>query len=345
MDEATFPAVTGRTLARAALGIGLAAAIIGWGMPLLAHTSWAQIGAHLMSVGWRTSLELFGLVVLGLWLYTFTITGSLPGIGHGRALIVNVAGSAVSNLLPGGGAVGMAATYLMCRSWGFTRRAISTSLIVSGIWNVLGRVALPLIGVAVLSGSGNALPRSARTAALWGGLLGLLLLAVFVAVLVSPRATAWTGRRVEALLGPVVRRVRPATAADLGELIVDQRRRMARVTGRGWLPMTVGVVGLLGVYFVLFWRTMHAVGVDLPVADLFAAYAVGRLLSAVGITPGGLGITEAGTLAVLVAWGADRPAAAAGVLVFAMFSHLLEVPLGVLGWAAWWALPKTPATD
>ena len=75
-------------------------------------------------------------------------------------------------------------------------------------------------------------------------------------------------------------------------------------------------------------------------ADLFAAYALGRLLTAVGVTPGGLGITEAGTLAVLVAWGADKPAAAAGVLVFAIFSHLLEVPLGAIGWAAWWSMPK-----
>ena len=45
--------------------------------------------------------------------------------------------------------------------------------------------------------------------------------------------------------------------------------------------------------------------------QIFAAYAVGRLLTAVGVTPGGVGVTESGTAAVLVAWGA-APAAALG---------------------------------
>ena len=83
----------------------------------------------------------------------------------------------------------------------------------------------------------------------------------------------------------------------------------------------------------------------MPLSKLFAAYAVGRLLTTVGVTPGGLGVTEAGTLAVLVAWGADKPAAAAGVLVFALFTHLLEVPLGALGWLAWWLMPKQAVVD
>ena len=37
-----------------------------------------------------------------------------------QALIVNVCGSSVGNLLPGGGAAGVAATYAICRSWGFS---------------------------------------------------------------------------------------------------------------------------------------------------------------------------------------------------------------------------------
>lgn len=335
--------VTPKQLMRAAIGIGLAAVLIVVGMPLVAQTGWHEIGQHLGRVGWRTSLELFGLVLLGLWLYTFTLTGSLPGLRHFRALVVNLGGSAVSNLLPGGGAVGMAATYFMCRSWGFTRRSISTSLIVSGVWNVLGRIALPLIGIVVVSLEGNILPTAARSAALVSALIGLLVLVAFVLVLLSPHWTDRIARVVDRRVGPLIARVRRDNQRpNLHELIVDQRGRIAAVTGTGWLPMTVGVAGFLGVYFLLFWRTMSAVGVDLPVADIFAAYAVGRLLSTVGITPGGLGIAEAGTLAVLVAWGADKPAAAAGVLVFAVFSHLLEVPLGALGWLAWSVLPKVP---
>ena len=62
----------------------------------------------------------------------------------GRRSSSTCAGSSVGNLLPGGGAAGLAATYTICRSWGFSRRDISTSAIVTGVWNVLARVALPV---------------------------------------------------------------------------------------------------------------------------------------------------------------------------------------------------------
>ncbi len=346
--ETRLPAVSRRHILQAAGGLALAIVVIIVGLPFFAHTGWSQIGRHLGRIGWWSGLELLGLLVIGLWLYTFTLTGSLPGLRHTRALILNVCGSSVSNVLPGGGAIALAATYLLARTWGFSRRSISTSVIVTGVWNVLARVALPLVGVAVLSTSEHALPESVRSGAFWAGVTGLVVLAAFIAVLVSAHWTDWLGRVLDRLAGDLVARMRRGEHAgrrpDLHDLIVDQRARLAEVTRTGWFPMTFGVVGYLGMYFVLFWRSMDAVGVHLPLANLFAAYAVGRLLTAVGVTPGGLGVTEAGTLAVLVAWGADKPAAAAGVLVFALFTHVAEIPLGALGWLAWWAGPKVAVT-
>ena len=50
------------------------------------------------------------------------------------------------------------------------------------------------------------------------------------------------------------------------------------------------------------------------------------------ITPGGVGITETGTLALLLSFGAPAPQATAGVLLFAAFAYALEIPLGGLTW-------------
>lgn len=343
-DPAAFPRSTRRQVLQAVSGVVLAGVIIGWGLPHLADTSWAHIGTHLGRLGWRNGAELFWWVVLGLWTYTFTLTGSLPGLSHPRALVLNVAGSSASNLLPGGGAAGVAATYLILKSWGFRTAAISSSVIVSGVWNIVARLAMPLLGMALLS-SGTALPTGVRRGALIGGIIGLGIVAVFVGILISPELTRRLARRLQRAQGQRLnaRRARTGRAAvDIEAVLIDQRRRLAAVSAHGWLPMTVGVVGFLGIYFVLFARTMSVVGVHLPVTELFAAYALGRLLTAVGVTPGGLGVTEAGTMAALVFWGADRPAAAAGVLIFAIFTHVLEVPLGALGWLAWWVMPKVP---
>lgn len=344
-----MPKLTAGTVVQAVVGLTIAVLVIVFGLPWIAHTTWDEIFHALSRVGPLVCLELFGMVVFGLWFYTFTLTGSLPGLSHVRALIMNVSGSAVGNLLPGGGAAGVAATYLMARSWGFARREISTSIIVSGVWNVLARVALPLLGIAALSLSDNALPAAVRRAAWWAGVSGLLLLAVFIAILVSPRLTERTGRWLDRVVAPRVARFRrgdhKGQVPAIGALMTDQRGRIASVTRTGWFPMTMGLVGFMGVYFLLFWRTLNAVGVNLPWINLFAAYAIGRLLTAVGVTPGGLGITEAGTLAVLAAWGAPPAPAAAGVLLFAIFTHVLELPLGALGWLAWWMSPKETPPD
>ena len=115
----------------------------------------------------------------------------------------------------------------------------------------------------------------------------------------------------------------------------DLRARITDVVRHGWISMTFGLVGFFGVYYVLFWFCLHAVGVHMSFGQIFAAYAVGRLLTAVGITPGGVGVTESGTAAVLVAWGAAPAGALAGVVLFSVYTHLMEIPLGAIGWLAW----------
>ena len=43
---------------------------------------------------------------------------------------------------------------------------------------------------------------------------------------------------------------------------------------------------------------------------------------------------------MLVGWGADPAGAAAGLVLFSVFTHLMEVPLGALGWMLWSISPK-----
>lgn len=348
-EDTGFPRPSSRTVLQAVLGLGLAIAILGFGMPFFAETTWGEIAHHLGSVGWAHAAELFAIMAFGLWCYTFTLTGSLPGLTHSKALMMNLGGSAAGNLLPGGGAAGVAVTYLFGRSWGFSRLAISTSIIVSGVWNVLARVALPLLGIAVLAWDQTALPPSVRRAAFGAAVMALITLAVFIAMVVSDAWASRLGAFVDRWIGHLIAKFRRGAKKgrriDLAAVLRNQRSRLASVTAHGWPAMTFGVIGFLGVYFVLFWRTMEFVGVDMPLPQLFAAYAIGRLLTAVGVTPGGLGITEAGTLSVMVAWGGEPAPAAAGVLIFALYTHLFEVPLGALGWLGWSLSVKKLPTD
>lgn len=333
--------MSGRTrqVVQAVVGIGLAVVLLVWGLPYFAQTSWDDIWQNVRAVPLSTVLGFQVLMLVGLWCYTFTFTGALRGLSHSKALIINLCGSSVSNLLPGGGAVGLAATYAMCRSWGFTRRATSTAAIVTGVWNVLARIALPVVAILALWFGGVTLPAVLTELAVGGALTGLAILGAFVAIMVSERAAQAIGRGVDRVLGPLLRRRSESTGKPrmkVEELVRDLRARINDVVSSGWWSMTLGMVGFFGAYYVLFVLVMRQTGVEtMPLNLLFAAFAIGRLLTAVGITPGGVGVTETATAAVLVGWGADPAAATAGVVLFSIITHLMEVPLGGLGWLLW----------
>ncbi|GGB83147.1 hypothetical protein N798_09400 [Knoellia flava TL1] len=328
-----------KQLLRAVIGLGLAAALLGWGFPKVAKTTWGEVFDQLQRVTVVESLGFLGLVLLGLGCYTFTFTGSLPGLSQWRAFIVNICGSSVSNLLPGGGAVGLAATYTILRSWGFRNRDVSTSAIVTGVWNTLARIALPIVAIVMLWFGNDGLPRSLTSAAWAATISGLAIFAAFVAILASERAAQSIGRGLDRVLGPLFRRRK--RTMSVSELVHDMRGRINEVVRTGWVQMTLGMIGFFGFYYLLFVLIMRTVGVDmLPLGILFAAFAIGRLLTAVGVTPGGVGVTEIASVAALVGWGAPPEAAAAGIFLFSIFTHLMEVPLGALGWLAWSMSPR-----
>lgn len=335
-----------RRVLHGVVGLGLAAVLLGWGLPFFAQTSWTDIWSHVRAVPLSHVVGFQGLMLLGLWSYTFTFTGALRGLTHSKALVINLCGSSVSNLLPGGGAFGLAATYAMCRSWGFTRRATSTAAIVTGVWNVLARIALPVVAILALAIGGVTLPPVLTELAIGGALTGLAILAAFVAVMASERAAQAVGRTLDRVLGPLLRRRSRASGKPrmrLEDLVHDLRARINDVVGHGWPSMTLGMVGFFGAYYVLFVLVLRETGVTtMPLNLLFAAFAIGRLLTAVGITPGGVGVTEAATTIVLVGWGADAASATAGVVLFSIITHLMEVPLGGLGWILWSVSRKVP---
>ena len=325
------------------LGLGLTVGLLGWALPYFAHTTWGAVWDVLRTIPWTTALGLLLLMVSGLWLYTFTFTGSLPGLGHLKAFTVNISGSAVGNLLPAGGAAGAAATYKQLRSWGFTRRSISTSLIVTGVWNVMARLLLPILGIVLMLFFAGDLNPAVMRAAAAGAVGGTAILVLFITMLVSERACRRTGTVAERLLRPLpwVRRAE----TRLLDHILEQRRQTISVVRHGWLQMTFGLVGFFGMNYLLFWFCLNIVGVQFAFPYMFFAFALSRLLTSVTVTPGGLGVSETGVAALLVGWGADPAQATAGVVLYSLYVHFFEVPLGALGWLAWWFTPKTRPPD
>lgn len=323
------------------LGLGLVVVLIAWGLPTILDTSWSAIWAQLSRVRAGTALAMAALLLAGLLCYTLVLMGALPGLGRFQALRTNAITSMVGSTMPLGAAVSIGLTWMIWRTWGFSKRAISSAILVTSVSNLLARVALPVVGCLVLVVAPIEAPQVVVNGAMIAGALGTALVLVCSLVILSDRVASWVTAVFRTVLSPVSRKIREGRGVD--RLITDQRSRIADVVGGGWLLITLGMVGQFAFLFGLYWLAARVVGLDLPLAELLCAYSFRQLLTIFAITPGGLGVTEVGTAGLLVLFGGDAGAASATALLYAIYAHALVVPFGVASLGAWWLGPGRAA--
>jgi uncharacterized membrane protein YbhN (UPF0104 family) len=308
---------------RAALLLAAVALVVWSAMHLSAlGASWSQAWRMIAHLGWRWPLLLGAVWLLGLVVHTFVLTASLPGLTHRRALTLNLSGSAVSNVLPLGGVAGTALNLGMVRGWGHTGLEFARFVVVSKAWDLVAKLVMPLVAVAVL------LLADADPGSLW------LVCAAASAVAGALVVAALLGRsllllRLVALAERLLRR-RGWTAATAA--LLDGTDRLVR---RRWAELSWDMAGYWLLQGALLWLCLEAIHVHLPFPVLLAGLVVERLLTLAAITPGGAGLVEAGTIAVFIALGTDPTAALAGVLLYRAFVFVAEIPVGGLATALW----------
>ncbi len=322
---------------RSVLVLLAAGGLTWWLVPTMASTTWAGIAGMMRSL---TTTRLAALTVLwavGLVLHSFVLTGSLPGLSRRRALTLNLTGSAVANLLPGGGAAGVAANLVMMRRWSVSAASFTAFTVVSNAWDVAAKLALPAVAVAAVVVAGDpVMPTLLLASAALTGLVTAVAAGAVIAARTRSRRAAAIRRAVgteairEGGAGPIRRRLADAVATTRGAWPVA-----VRTARTGWPRLTAAMVGYLVAQAVLLWACLTAVDAPVTVTAVLAAFAVERLTTLVPITPAGTGLAEAGAVTVLIAMGAAPAAAAAGVLLYRLFTVVLEIPVGAVWLAGW----------
>lgn len=289
-----------------------------------------------VSAGW--ALALVAAAVLNIATYAPNWLAALPGLSYWRALRVTLAGTAIANLAPFGGAVSLGVQYAMFRSWGFERRESSRAMVVTGVWNNLVNLALPLAGLIVLNlqGGRNA---ALQVAAQIGAVVFVVVLGAFLAVLAGDPGAQRVGDLGDRIRNAVRRlRGRPP-AGGLGDTLCRFRADSAELLRSRWLSLTLTT--LLGVMtvFVALAVAVRAVGIpgsQVTMVEAFAAWAGTRLLStAIPVTPGGLGIVDVGLTTALTGFGGSTDAVVAAVLLYRVVTWLPPVVLGAFAGFGW----------
>ena len=333
----------GRNLRRilpALAGLVVVAGVFGLALPRIA--SYGDVIDIVSGLSWRWGVVLAGAVVLNVVTFAPPWAAALPGLGLRRALVLTQAATAVASVVPGGEAVGMGLSMAMMSSWGFSRGAFTAAVAIVGGLNVLAKVAIPVGAVVALLATGGQ-----------GGLLELLAavgIAVVAAILTglvlafrSERSTLRLGRRIDPLLARTRSLLRRPPGAPLGVRILGFRRELVGVLRRRWLSLSVWtLVGHLTVFLVLL-ACVRAVGIsahEVHTVDVFAGWALTRLLTAIPITPGGLGIIELGLTGALLAAGGRQEEVVAAVLLFRVLTWGPTLVLGSLSALVWRRLKR-----
>ncbi|WP_433433206.1 lysylphosphatidylglycerol synthase domain-containing protein [Nonomuraea sp. CA-141351] len=322
-------------IALSVLSLGLAVLLVVF-LPQIVHTltgkpvSWHQIGTVFGTLGAGEIALMSALWLLSLLAYTFVLTNSLPGLNNLQGLTINAAGSAVSNLLPFGGAVGVAVTFAMTKGWGFTSRSIVVMTLVSGIWNTLFRFILPAVGIIALLAAGKA-PNTTVANAGWTGAISILVLCVIVAVaLYWERAADVLGRALDGITRLLRLKIHASDAFH------KLRADTAGVVRTRWLGLSLGMVFFLGFQWAIMAACMYATGAWPGPAESIAVFALSRVLTSALITPSGAGIMESGVAALLIsAFGVPATPAIATALLFGFWTYTIEIPFGGLALGAW----------
>jgi uncharacterized protein (TIRG00374 family) len=325
--------------------------IFWWAIPKYAN--YRDVWAAMKTL---TPIETWSLVAatgFNLLTYWWANQAALPGLGIGKAAVLTQTTTTVANTLPAGGAIAIGLTYSILDSWGFSGTSVALYVGVTGIWNIFAKLALPMLALVFLALSGHL-----TTTYILAAVFGLIVLSVAVGLFAMLFRSEEFAIRIGNWLGRIASWVRslrhkpPVTT--WGDGAARFRRDTIVLVEHRWLRLSVfTVLSQVALFFVLLLSLRH-LGIseqEVSTAEAFAVYAFSRLLSAVPITPGGVGLIDLGYIGGLTAFSGEEKAAIVGaVLLFRALTYAIQIPIGGFTYIIWrvksdWRRPADAAAQ
>lgn len=255
----------------------------------------------------------------------------LPGLSFFHALRMDLAGSALSQVLPGGAAVNAATQFGMLRSWGFEGRPVVLGVTLTTLWNQFVTFGFPVIAIGALSLEGGR-EKILGPVALAGFLIVALLVAALVAILWSPATAQEIGDHAAHLASRLKEIVHKPPVRWSGDDLVRFRAEAIDLLRDRWPALTITTLANQLAVFLVLIVSLRALGVtrsEVDPVEAFAGWSLIRALGSIPVTPGGLGVEEVALSGALVGFGAHNAEAVAATLVYRFMTVVPSVLLGL----------------
>jgi uncharacterized membrane protein YbhN (UPF0104 family) len=234
--------------------------------------------------------------------------------------LVTLASNAISLSVPAGVAIAEGYSFTRYRRLGADTAVAAWSELAAGAIAFCALAAMALVG-AVIAGGGAETILLPLLSVVFAGSAGAAILFRYPLLLI--RGLNWMGTH----LGPVGNLV-----GRLSRGFCETARSLAHVRPSMGLWLAAWGYSALNWFLdvVCLALSFEAVGSRIPWGAVLLAFAGSKVVTSIGITPGGLGVVEGGLVATFVAYGLPGADAGAAVLVYRALTLIGLVGIGWL---------------
>jgi uncharacterized protein (TIRG00374 family) len=324
IDTARQHPPTWRVLLKRAIPLGVAGAAIYVLFPAITKVlgAWPRL----------TSLDpIWFTVALAAEVASFACNFGLQRLalrakGWFAVVTAGLAGNSVTGSLPGGSAIGAGVQFRMLSTAGFDTDTAVSGLTAISFIGVAALLGLPLFAAPAMIAGIRVSPGLAHAALI--GLAGFVLFAGLGALLLATdRPLAAAGRVAQKVWNWLTRGRHPLTGLD--QRLLADRDAIRTVLGEHWRKALLLTTGRLAFDYGCLLAALQAATSSPQPALVLLAYAAAGILALIPITPGGLGIVEAGLSSLLILAGVHPAKAVLATLAYRLASYWLPLISGL----------------
>jgi uncharacterized protein (TIRG00374 family) len=285
---------------------------------------WSQV-PRLRSIGWVALGAVTVLQCASWWCSAELDRVALPGMSRFVAVTSSLAANGVSRVVPGaGGALGVGVSYRMWVDSNVEVVSAASAMAATTVMSLATLFVLPVVTL-VFALIGAPTPRSLVWVAVGGAAAFVVLFGVGVALLFNDAALRRSGRLSES----VARKMHRSVTA-IG--IEAERDRLRDVLGARWPRALGSSVGIWAFDYLSLVAVLVALHASAQPSVVLLAFTAAKILGMVPVTPGGLGIVEAGLVGMLTLAGIPAAVALLATLAYRIVSYWLSLPAGLVAW-------------
>jgi uncharacterized protein (TIRG00374 family) len=240
-----------------------------------------------------------------------------------------LAGNAITLIMPGGAAVGAAVQFRMLAASGEGTSSTVGGLAAFSLLGVGGLLALPAFALPVVL-VGAPTSRGLVNAAVLGAVAFVAFVGFGAVILAYDAPLRWAGRAAQRLRNWVLRKRPPLEGLDA--ILLSQRNDIRAVLGRQWWQALLLSAGRLAFDYLCLLAALRATGSHPRPALILVAFAVAGVIGMIPVTPGGLGIVEASLTGLLVLAEVDSSQAVLATLAYRIASYWIPLCAGPIAY-------------